>query len=77
MDLAWGAAVAVVESWAMKTNTISHHGRGVNEFVTAHGDRVTGVVSGFDRLRLQGTLRALYVPEIFQEYLWRAKRATK
>jgi hypothetical protein len=57
----------------MKTNTISHHGRGVNEFVAAHGDKVTGVISGFDRLRLQGTLRALYVPEIFQHYLWRTQ----
>lgn len=57
----------------MKTETTFHHGRGVNDFVTAHGDKVTGVISGFDRLRLQGTLRALYLPEIFQHYLWRAR----
>jgi hypothetical protein len=57
----------------MKTKSNHPHGRGVSEFLAAHGDEVTGVISGFDRLRLQGTLRALYVPEIFQEYLWRAK----
>lgn len=57
----------------MKTKTTLHHGRGVNDFLAAHGDKVTGVISGFDRLRLQGTLRALYMPEVFQEYLWRAK----
>lgn len=38
-----------------------------------HGDKVTGVISGWDRLRLQGTLRALYVPEIMQGYLWNAQ----
>ena len=31
------------------------------------------MLQGFDRLRLQGTLRALYFPEIMQEYLWQAK----
>lgn len=38
-----------------------------------HGENVTGVVSGWDRLRLQGTLRALYVAEIMQGYLWNAQ----
>lgn len=57
----------------MKTETIPHHGRGVSEFLARHNDKVTGVISGFDRLRLQGTLRALYVPEILEGYLWRAK----
>lgn len=66
------AAVAVVESWVMKTNSISHHGRGVQDFVAAHGDKVTGVISGFDRLRLQGTLRCLYHPELMSEFLHRA-----
>jgi hypothetical protein len=49
----------------------------VSEFVAAHSDKVTGVISGFDRLRLQGTLRALYVPEIFAHYLWRAQVLSK
>jgi hypothetical protein len=56
----------------MKPKTILPYGRGVADFLAQHGDKVTGVVSGFDRLRLQGTLRALYVPEIFEQYLWRA-----
>lgn len=38
-----------------------------------HGADVTGVISGWDRLRLQGTLRALYVPEIMKGYLWNAQ----
>ena len=72
MEKSTGAAVAVVESWVMKTKTISHHGRGVNDFMTAHADKVTGVVSGFDRLRFQGTLRCLYHPELMSEFLHRA-----
>lgn len=38
-----------------------------------HGENVTGVISGWDRLRLQGTLRALYVQEIMKGYLWNAQ----
>ena len=57
----------------MKTQNIcAGHGRGVEAFVQRHREDVTGVVSGWDRLRLQGSLRALYVPEIMEEYLWRA-----
>ena len=51
---------------------ITHHGRGVQEFLAHHGKDVTGVVYGFDRLRLQGSLRALYQPEIMSAYLQRA-----
>lgn len=53
----------------MKKETITHHGRGVQQFLAHHGKDVTGVVYGFDRLRLQGSLRALYQPEIMSEYL--------
>lgn len=56
----------------MKKETIIHHGRGVQEFLARHGKDVTGVVHGFDRLRLQGSLRALYQPEIMSAYLQRA-----
>jgi hypothetical protein len=45
----------------------------VEAFVKRHGEKVTGVVSGWDRLRLQGTLRALYVPELMAQYLWGAQ----
>jgi hypothetical protein len=53
----------------MKTKSLPCHGRGVQEFLALHGKDVTGVVYGFDRLRLQGTLRALYQPEIMAVYL--------
>lgn len=55
----------------VKTTT-THHGRGVADFLARHGQDVTGVVSGFDRLRLQGTLRHLYCPELMGMYLERA-----
>jgi hypothetical protein len=42
-------------------------------FVAKHQADVIGMLQGFDRLRLQGTLRALYFPEIMEEYLWKAK----
>jgi hypothetical protein len=61
------------QSWCVKTQNIcAGHGRGVEGFVKQHRANVTGVISGWDRLRLQGSLRALYVPEIMEEYLWRA-----
>lgn len=56
----------------VKTTT-NPHGRGVAAFLNRHGSDVTGVISGWDRLRLQGTLRALYVPEIMESYLWSAQ----
>ena len=56
----------------MKKETIPHHSRGVQEFLARHEKDVTGVVHGFDRIRLQGSLRALYQPEIMSAYLQRA-----
>jgi hypothetical protein len=44
-----------------KTRT-THHGRGVELFLAQHGADVTGVIAGFDRLRLRGSLRDLYQP---------------
>ena len=44
----------------------------MQEFLARHGHDVTGVVHGFDRLRLQGTLRPLYHPEIMSIFLQRA-----
>jgi hypothetical protein len=41
-------------------------------FVLQHHAHVTGVLSGFDRLRLMGTLRPLYQPSLMQRYLIRA-----
>ncbi len=56
----------------MKDETIPHHSRGVQEFLARHEKDVTGVVHGFDRIRLQGSLRALYQPEIMSAYLQHA-----
>jgi hypothetical protein len=41
-------------------------------FVTQHQADVIGILSGFDRLRLMGTLRPLYQPSLMQRYLIRA-----
>lgn len=42
-----------------------------------HAEKVTGVISGWDRVRLQGTLRSLYNPEVMNGYLWNAGVAWK
>ncbi len=42
---------------------------GSNEFLTRFGDRVLGILSGFDRLRLRGTLRHLFRPAVMEAYL--------
>lgn len=39
-------------------------------FVTRHQADVTGVLSGWDRLRLRGTLRSLYQPRVLLRYLF-------
>src|SRR5207247_8524398 len=41
-------------------------------FVGRHGRDVIGVLHGWDRLRLQGTLRSLYYPPVMEEYLRQA-----
>lgn len=41
-------------------------------FVERHRSEVIGVLHGWDRLRLQGTLRSLYYPPVMAEYLWQA-----
>lgn len=45
---------------------------GPSPFVTQHAQNVTGVLSGFDRLRLMATLRPLYQPSLMLRYLIRA-----
>lgn len=53
----------------MKTETIPHHGRGLASFLARHGADVTGVISGFDRVRLRASLRHLYQPSFMRRYL--------
>jgi len=38
-------------------------------FINRFGDSITGVLSGFDRLRLRGTLRHLFQPTVMEAYL--------
>src|SRR5216684_454348 len=38
-------------------------------FLNRFGDSLTGVLSGFDRLRLRGTLRHLFQPTVMEAYL--------
>jgi hypothetical protein len=53
----------------VKTKTTSHHGSGVERFLAQHGTDVTGVISGFDRLRLRGSLRYFYQPTFLLRHL--------
>src|SRR5216117_4444542 len=41
-------------------------------FVEHHRRDVIGVLHGWDRLRLQGTLRSLYYPPVMEQYLRKA-----
>jgi hypothetical protein len=43
-----------------------------NPFIQRHQADVIGVLQGWDRLRLQGTLRSLYYPSVMEYYLQRA-----
>jgi hypothetical protein len=56
----------------MKPFSSSCHGRGVEQFLTQHEADVTGVISGFDRLRLRASLRWLYQPSFMKRYLCEA-----
>src|SRR5258708_1627738 len=55
---------------------ITTHSRAKNEvggaFVQRHQSDVIGVLHGWDRLRLQGTLRSLYYQPVMEEYLWQS-----
>ena len=44
----------------------------LNPFVQKHQADVTGVIHGFDRLRLSGTFRALYHPPVMEKYIQKA-----
>lgn len=44
----------------------------LNPFIQKHQADVTGVLRGFDRLRLAGTFRALYHPPVMEKYIQKA-----
>jgi hypothetical protein len=56
----------------MKTKTSAQGNRGLRRFLAAHGADVTGVISGYDRIRLRGSLRHLYQPSFMFRYLCEA-----
>jgi len=41
----------------------------MNEFIARHAERITGVLSGFDRLVFRGMLRPISYPEGMMGYL--------
>jgi hypothetical protein len=42
----------------------------VQQFIAKHQDQISGVLSGFDRLVLRGTLRSIAYTEGLHQYLW-------
>lgn len=57
----------------MATSTENLSKREVGQaFVQRHQSEVNGVLHGWDRLRLQGTLRSLYYPVVMEQYLRKA-----
>jgi hypothetical protein len=55
----------------VKTKSTTARERGAAAFVAAHRQDVTGVLSGWDRVRMQGVLRALYQPTAMENFLLR------
>src|ERR1700730_5266035 len=45
----------------------------MQDFIARFGERIQGVVSGFDRLVLRGTLRRLCYGRGMEEHLWQNK----
>ena len=57
----------------MATNTENQGKHEVGQgFVARHQSEVIGVLHGWDRLRLQGTLRSMYYPVVMEQYLRKA-----
>lgn len=52
----------------MQKQSFIHDGAS-NSFIHKHASCILGVLSGFDRLRLRGTLRQLYGPQVMEAYL--------
>jgi hypothetical protein len=64
------SAEALPGSECMVMKTKHSNGRAsAPKFVSRFADRVSGVLEGFDRLRLRGTLRQLYCPTVMEAYV--------
>ena len=56
---------------ATNTENLSKHEVG-EAFVQRHQGEVIGVLHGWDRVRLQGTLRSLYYQPVMERYVRQA-----
>jgi hypothetical protein len=57
----------------MSTPDSTANNKIASAFVEQHQSEVIGVLHGWDRLRLQGTLRSMYYQPVMEEYLWQSK----
>ena len=62
----------MVSVWGVMKNQTPTPGHGVPDaFLSKFGKNVTGILSGFDRLRFRGTLGLLFQPKAMEVYLQR------
>jgi len=53
----------------MKTELPLSAGSAPQSFVSKFGDQISAILHGFDRIRLRGTIRELYCPQVMEAYL--------
>jgi hypothetical protein len=53
----------------MKTELPLSAGSAPQSFVSKFGDQISAILHGFDRVRLRGTVRELYCPQVMEAYL--------
>ena len=58
-----------MRNWSMKTILTVARDNGLEAFLHQYGSEVMGHLSGYDRLRLRGTLRSLYHAPVMERYL--------
>jgi hypothetical protein len=58
-----------IKVWVMKQQTSPIVTGVPPAFLNRFGDSITGILSGFDRLRLRGPLRHLFQPTVMEAYL--------
>src|ERR1700716_3067021 len=56
--------------WLSKTTLQRKSRNAVQKFIAKHQDDISGVLSGFDRLVLRGTLRSIAHTQGMNGYLW-------
>src|SRR5215203_6804719 len=66
------STVAFCKTRGMCKTAIPQPDGAVHPFIQRHQADVIGVLHGWDRLRLQGTLRSLYHPSVMEYYLKRS-----